>query len=221
MPAELEADPGVDLVAPGRAGEFGVGLEVAGQREGAQLAGAGHDGHGHGATEAAADAGSGGAQQRGRSVVPRRQPTGGQPVHQRSERDDRGHVGAVRRRREHVPARQRHTPQHQAGGVDAGQAYGGRHRRAVVLDLAREVDPLARRTTRGAEAAVVECEHVDAALGQAVGEGFEAGVLGAAEAVRHHHDGPAVGAGQLVGAGDVERVELGVADGDPHAGTSP
>ena len=196
--AELQADRGVDLVAPGRPGDREVGLVVAGQGQRADLAGAGDDRHHH--RLAAADAGDAGCGRRPRSsgaiarrrVVLHREPARGHPVDQRGQRRRprrrrRGRAAAASTwppasETPHSTSRPRSTP---------GSRRGRGHRGAVVLDLAGHADALARRPPAGAEAAVVEGEHVEPGLGQAGGERLEPGVLGAAEPVRHHHDRPA------------------------------
>ena len=72
-----------------------------------------------------------------------------------------------------------------------------------------------RAYRRGAEAAVVEGQYVEAGLGQPGREGLEAGVLRAAEAVRHDHDRPAARTVERrAGAGEVPAVELDARGGE-------
>jgi hypothetical protein len=72
---------------------------------------------------------------------------------------------------------------------------------AIVQHLTLDGNRLTRFTFRGSEAAIVEGEHVSARRSEALGEWFQPGILGAAEAVGHHHHRSTVRARQSIGLG--------------------
>ncbi|CCW11278.1 hypothetical protein EBESD8_18140 [Rhodococcus aetherivorans] len=198
---EFERDACVDLVAPRRAGECRVVLEISVQGQCRGLAGAAHDRNRYGRKvsqrrDSAAGPDRGGPQHRRHRMVPRRQQTCGGAVDQRCEGDDGRDVPAVCPHREHMSTRQRHTPQDQAIRVGPVEAGGGAQGGPIVVRLAAQVDPLTRRTTGRAESPVVEGEDVETCRGEPLRERLEAGILGAAEPVRHHDDRAAAVTGE-------------------------
>jgi hypothetical protein len=84
--------------------------------------------------------------------------------------------------------------------VDVGQRLGCVDGGAIVLHLTFDRNRLTRFTFGCSEATVVEGEHVGPCRGETLGERFQSRVLGAAEAVRHHHHRPTVRARHPIGA---------------------
>ena len=95
----------------------------------------------------------------------------------------------ARRGDDHVAARQRATPQADAGGIDARHGAGKGNGRLPVVELARDGNELPRFTVAGAEVAVVEQHDVEAGIGEALGVRLERGVARAAETMGHDDAG--------------------------------
>ena len=89
--------------------------------------------------------------------------------------------------------------------IRLGSTSGQRLRRvdggAVVLHLTLDRNRLAWFAFRSTKAAVVEREHVRSRGGEALGERFQPGVLGSAEAVGHHDHRTSPRSGQSIGLG--------------------
>ena len=114
----------------------------------------------------------------------RRHQRGLQAVGHRALRDDRRDRGLLRRDRERVAAAERGAEQ--ADARDPLQPARVGERAAPVLELAVDVQQLARLAAAGAEVAVVEQQRGEAGLGEALGVGGQALVAHRREAVAEH-----------------------------------
>ena len=169
--------------------------------------------HHHRLAELAAEAGDGGAEHLGLGVGRQRVPTGGEAVDERGQRDDGGDVGAAGRGGDDVATGERDAPEHEPLRVDPGQPRGGRHRGAVVLELAGHRDGLPRRTgrwrrSRGSRRRGRRARRAASASAK----GSQPGVLGARQPVGHHDDRPTgVGREGVALTGEVPGVALDAA----------
>lgn len=117
----------------------------------------------------------------------------------------------MRRDRKHVTTGERAAEQRHAVGVAPLEAARIDDRGAIILVLLGDVEQLARLAVTCAEMAVVEQQHPDSGVAEALGVGIEAQLARGREAVRHHDDrrravtvvGP-VQPGRAVGAGGRE-----------------
>src|SRR2546422_1050790 len=115
---------------------------------------------------------------------------------------------------------QRHAPEHDLLGVDAGQPARVRDRGAVVVELSLDAHELARLALARAQVAEVEQQRVVAGGGELLGIGLETTVAGVAKGVAHDDAwAPVAVAGRAVpgGAASAVRDEIAVAS---HAATS-